>query len=68
MSKKRKGNQTELKVKSVEVVPYRVFFHDCLHKGLVDSWQEREIHVFFRDLGLTDKESPETYKDALAKF
>jgi hypothetical protein len=71
MSKKRKlFQQTETleeKVKSEEVA-YRVFFHDCLAKQLVKSWQEQEIHAFFRDLGLKDKEPADTYKDALAKY
>ena len=70
MSKKRRvfTATDETQVKSVEVTSYRVFFHECLAKGLVKSWQEREIHAFFKDLGLTDKEPADTYKDALAKY
>lgn len=68
MSKKRKTFQpVETQVES-ERMSFRVFFHDSLAKGLVKSWQEKEIHAFFRDLGLTDKEPADTYKIALAKY
>lgn len=72
MSRKRKqfiADETESQeeVKS-EVIAYRVFFHESLAKGLVTSWQEKEIHAFFKDLGLTDKETSDTYKIALAKY
>lgn len=69
MSKKRKiyvEDKTE-EVK-LEMVSYRIFFHDCLARGLVKDWQEKEIHAFFRDLGLRDKEPVDTYKIALAKY
>lgn len=72
MSRRRKGtsdNPVPEKKQEVEsVVSYRVFFHDCLAKGMVKPWQEKEIHAFFRDLGLTDKEPADKYKDALAKY
>lgn len=69
MSKKRKITEpVETEVKPDEVTSYREFFHDSLAKGLVKSWQEREIHAFFRDIGLTDKEPTDTYKIALSKF
>lgn len=70
MSKKRKAlQQTEAieEVKS-EVVSYRSFFSQCVALKLVQPWQEKEIHAFFRDLGLTDKEPADSYKDALAKY
>lgn len=68
MSKKRKALPIdETKVES-DVVSYRVFFHEAQVKGLVKSWQEKEIHAFFKDMGLTDKEPSDKYKDALAKF
>lgn len=71
MSKKRKGvpsgSGSEKKVES-KVIPYRVFFHDCLAKGLVQPWQEKEIHAFFKDLGLLDKEPEDSYKDALTRY
>lgn len=68
MSKKRRLPQLdEPKVKSEEV-SYRVFFHSCVAKGLVQQWQEKEIHAFFKDLGLKDKEPVDLYKDALAKY
>lgn len=68
MSKKRKSlSIDETKVES-EVMSYRVFFHEAQAKGLVQPWQENEIHAFFKDMGLTDKEPSDKYKDALAKF
>lgn len=68
MSKKRKELQVdETKVKS-NVTTYRIFFHESLAKGLVKFHQEKEIHAFFKDLGLTDKEPADTYRDALAKY
>lgn len=69
MSKKRKVFQSDEieKVKSDEI-SYRVFFDGCLARGLVNPWQEKEIHAFFKDLGLTDKEPADRYKDALAKY
>ena len=69
MTRKRKTYQpVQAKVKPVDAMSFRVFFHDCLSKGLVKSWQEREIHAFFKDLGLTDKEPVDTYKIALSKY
>ncbi len=71
MSKKRKAIPEDSKlVKKVEseVIPYRVFFFDCLAKGLVKSYQEKEIHAFFRDLGLQDKEPVDKYRDALTRY
>lgn len=68
MSKKRKPQpETETQVKS-EVVTFREFFHSSLFRGKVQNWQEKEIHAFFKDLGLTDKEPLDAYKIALAKF
>lgn len=69
MSKKRKI-QIEDKTEQVklEMVSYRVFFYECLARGLVKAWQEKEIHAFFKDLGLRDKEPVDKYKIALAKY
>lgn len=68
MSKKRKQLPIdETKVKS-EVITYREFFTSCLFKGLAKKHQEDEIHAFFKDMGLTDKESEDKYRDALAKY
>ena len=47
---------------------YKGFFQGCLSKGLVKPWQEQEIYVFFRELGLRDKEPEDKYIDALKKF
>ena len=72
MSRKRKNNLEIAPAETVEVksedISYRVFFNECLARGLVKSWQEREIHAFFKDLGLTDKEPKDKYKDAWVKF
>jgi hypothetical protein len=72
MSKRRKNidlepTKAEAKVKSEEM-SYKVFFNQSLAKGLVKPWQEREIHAFFKDLGLQDKESLDVYRDALTKY
>lgn len=72
MSKKRK-EQPQIKTDSKEevksdVVSYRVFFASCVAMNMVQPWQEKEIHAFFKDLGLTDKEPTDSYKDALAKY
>jgi hypothetical protein len=55
-------------VKSEEDVTYQAFFQKCLTRGLVKPWQEKEIHAFFRDLGLKDKEPSDRYTDALSKY
>lgn len=69
MSKKRKAlQQIEAEQVKSEVVSYRVFFAECVIKKLVQPWQEKEIHAFFKDLGLNDKEPADVYKDALAKY
>ena len=73
MSRRRKvtteasSSKNEPKNKA-EVVSYQAFFQGCLHRGLVKPWQEREINAFFKDLGLTDKEPEDRYKDALEKY
>ena len=69
MSRKRKVTTEPVRpTSSDEVVSYKVFFQGCIIRGIVKANQEREIHAFFKDLGLTDKESPDVYKDALAKY
>ena len=70
MSKKRKltPSDSQTKINESEVVSYQVFFQDSVFKGLVRPWQEKEIKAFFKDLGLTDKEPSDKYRDALAKY
>jgi hypothetical protein len=69
MSKKRKVlQQTQPQEVKSEAIPYRVFFAQCVALNMVKPWQEKEIHAFFKDLGLTDKESTDLYKDALSKY
>ncbi len=71
MSKQRKGqSEKSIEIKEVksESVSFTAFFQECLCKGLVKSWQEREIQAFFKDIGLKDKEPLDTYKIALVKF
>ena len=69
MSKKRKVEiiQEVQEVKS-EMISYKDFFNKCMVKGIVQPWQEKEIHAFFRGLGLQDKEPIDTYKIALSKY
>jgi hypothetical protein len=52
----------------VDLVTFSEFFQESLRKGLVNSWQDKEIKTFFNDIGLTDKEPLDKYKDALAKY
>lgn len=68
MSKKSKVPTLEIKEVKSEMVPFTDFFHECLARGLVNTWQEKEIHAFFKDIGLNDKEPTDKYKIALAKF
>lgn len=72
MSRKRKASaeqpaeKREAKVESV--ITFQEFFCGMVNQKKINSWQEREIHAFFRELGLTDKEPEDRYKDALAKY
>ncbi len=50
------------------LVTYNEFFQSSLNKGLVRREQELELNVFFRELGLTNKEPLDTYLKALAKY
>lgn len=71
MSRKGKtaSKSTEQSIAKVElVVSFQVFFQEALTQNLVKSWQEREINAFFKDLGLSDKEPADKYKDALNKY
>jgi len=70
MSRKRKDavEQPIEKQKVESVVSYREFFSKCVALKQVKPWQEDEIRAFFKDLGLTDKESEDKYKEALAKY
>jgi hypothetical protein len=69
MSKPRKSDKSiEIKETKPDIVSYSTFFQEVLGKGLVKSWQEREIYAFFKDIGLQDKEPLDKYKIALAKF
>lgn len=67
MSRKRKGT-TESVPKVESVVSFQVFFQEALVRKEVKPWQEREINAFFKELGLTDKEPADKYKDALKKY
>lgn len=62
----RKKNSTQVKVEPI--VSFLEFFQESLTKGLVKPWQEKEIRAFFKDLGLTEKETADAYKIALAKY
>lgn len=70
MSRKRKSTKEDEGVKSPEStkVTYTSFFHEMLAKKLVNKWQEAEIRVFFKSLGLSEYEPQDTYKDALLKY
>lgn len=71
MAKKRKLEEEPLKevvLEKVELISYKTFFIQALHQGLVKPWQEREIEVFFKDLGLSGKESSDKYLDMLKKY
>jgi hypothetical protein len=50
------------------LVTYNEFFQSSLNKGLVRREQELELNVFFRELGLTNKEPLDKYLKALAKY
>ncbi len=49
-------------------VSFIAFFQDCLFKEQVKSWEEKELYLFFKRLGLREKEPSDTYKDAFKKF
>lgn len=71
MSKKHKSITDKIKVDTKvesEIITYGVFFQSCLARKQVGQHQEKEIRAFFKDLGLSDKEPVDKYKDALAKF
>lgn len=69
MSRKRNVAVEIQDEKEVEpAVSFQVFFQECLTKKLVKPWQEKEINAFFSDLGLTNKETSDKYRDALSKY
>lgn len=73
MSKKRKlthldSTQVVEIIKESELVTYNSFISRCVSKKLVRAGQEKEIHAFFKSLGLTDKEPSDKYSKALLKY
>jgi hypothetical protein len=74
MSSKRKASSSrqsqviEKIEKTDEKITYLAFFQSCLARGMVKPWQEKEINLFFRSLGLSDKETQDQYRDALRKY
>lgn len=67
MSRKRK-EPLEPANTSDPLVTYTEFFESSLNKGLLRRGQELELNVFFRELGLTNKEPLDKYLKALAKY
>lgn len=73
MSKKRKLTQQDIPqvVETVgmsETVTYNTFISFSIAKGLARPGQEKEIHAFFKSLGLTDKEPTDRYREALTRY
>lgn len=47
---------------------FDAFFAKCVKEGKLKSWQSKEIAVFFKDLGLREKEDLELYEETLKKY
>jgi len=74
-SRKKKSKEkvdAELPVKVQKPVEnsisYGFWFTTALRDGRVQFWQDKEIEVFFRNRGLTDKELKSKYDEMLKLY
>lgn len=74
-SKKRKSkSKQELEEAPKEAQPvenpisYGFWFTTAIRDGRVQFWQDREIEVFFKNRGLTDKELKSKYDEMLKLY
>lgn len=54
--------------KPSSAITFDAFFAKCVKEGKLKSWQSKEIAVFFKDLGLREKEDLELYEETLKKY
>lgn len=50
-------------------IDFESFFHQCVAKGKLKAWQNREIAAFFfLDMKLRPKEDPKVYEAMLERY
>lgn len=64
-SKKREDIKT---VEKREKIPFSLWFAEQKRLGKLQFWQEREISVFFKENGLSEKEEADKYTEVLKLY
>jgi UPF0288 family protein (methanogenesis marker protein 3) len=64
-SKKKQDIEIEAKT---EKVPFSAWFFRRVEEGKLQSWQEKEISVFFKSKGLSDNEESDKYSELLKLY
>lgn len=69
MSKKHKSQNLNIEpLVTPELISIKDFLHNCIFNKKIQSWQEKEVYLFFKDLGLGEKEPVDSYIEALSKY
>lgn len=64
-SKKKEDIKADEKI---EKIPFSVWFAQQLKSGKLRFWQEREISVFFKEHGLSEREEADKYTEVLKLY
>lgn len=74
MEKRRRKDPVADSVSEIKVekpssqITFGAFFAKCVKEERLKSWQLKEIAVFFKELGLREKEDLELYEETLKKY
>lgn len=68
-SSRKKSETKEENIKPEErKIAYGFWFTTAIKAGKVEFWQDREILVFFKNRGLTEKETKSRYDEMLKLY
>ena len=68
IGKKSKAPKAEKDAKNAEKVDFIVWFSRQVKAKKLNFWQERELSVFFKEKGLSDREYPDKYSEILKLY
>lgn len=66
--KHKSSKKTDIKTNEKEAIPFSNWFHSQLKAGNLKFWQENELLVFFKEMGLSDNEEPDKYSELLKLY
>jgi hypothetical protein len=71
MGKKAKSEKNAAQnpiLAEADKVTFPVWFSQQVKAGRLNFWQEREVSVFFREKGLSDREEADKYSELLKLY